>query len=99
MSYATDSTLASTGTFQTQVQMSIVKAAIAIANGAKTTDNTIDNKRGGLASRVLLAPTSWVTPFAYACVETGLTGTPTDAQVDVAVASVWNGMAGVLPSD
>lgn len=100
MAYSADMTLANTSSFQNQVQMSIVKAAVAIANSAKTTDNNIDQKRGNLASRVLQNPTSWVVPFSYACVEAGgLTGTPTDAQVDTAVASCWNGMAGVLPTD
>lgn len=99
MSYAADLTLATTGSFQNQVEMSMVKAAVAIANEARTTHNAIDQKREDLASRVLNSPSSFVTAFSFACVETGLTGTPTDAQVDTAVASVWNGIAGVKSSD
>lgn len=99
MPYADDDLLANTGTFQTQVRCSIVKAAIAIGNSGATTHNTVDQKRQNLARAVLNAPTTFVVPFSYACVETGLTGTPTDTAVDSAVASVWNVMAGVLAND
>jgi hypothetical protein len=100
MSYAADDTLANTGSFQTQVRCSIVKAAVAIASEARTTRPNVDIKRENLASRVLNNPTAFVVPFSYACVEaSGLTGTPTDVQVDTAVATAWNGMAGVLSSD
>jgi hypothetical protein len=100
MSYAADDTLANTASFQTQVRCSIVKAAVNIASEARTTHPNIDQKRENLANRVLNNPTSFVVPFSYACIEaSALAGTPTDAQVDTAVATAWNGMAGVLSSD
>lgn len=100
MAYSADFALATTTTFLNQVLMSSVNAAVAIANSARTTDNNVDQKRANLASRVLNNPTSFNSAFAYAAVRAGnLTGTPTDAQVDTAIASCWNGMAGVLPTD
>jgi hypothetical protein len=101
MAYATDFTLASNATFQNQVQMSIVKAAVNISSEARTVRNTVDLKRNTLAVAVLNNPTAsaTLTRFVYATIETGLTGTPTDAQVDTAVSSVWNGIAGVTPAE
>lgn len=100
MPYSADDTLANTASFQTQVRCAIVKAAVNIASEARSTHPFIDQKRESLANRVLNSPTTFVVPFAYACVEaSALTGTPTDAQVDTAVATAWNGMAGVLSSD
>lgn len=101
MAYAADFTLASNAAYQNQVQMSMVKAAVAIALEARTVRNTVDQKRNALAVAILNAPNASATliKFYYACVETGLTGTPTDAQIDTAVSSVWNGIAGVTTQD
>jgi hypothetical protein len=99
MPYSADITLATTQAFVNQVQMAMIKAAINVSTEARSTHNNIDFKRETLAKEILNNYSVWVTPFVYACVETGLTGTPTDAQVDTAVATVWNGIAGVLSTD
>ena len=95
MAYSADFTLTSNAAFQNQVQMSMVKAAVAIATEARTVRNTVDQKRNALAVAILNNPTSQLTRFIYAAIETGLSGTPTDAQVDAAISSIWNGIAGV----
>ena len=99
MPYSADFSLATNQTFLNQLQMSMVHAAVQIVSEAATTKNTIDLKRNALAKAVLNGPTTYLNPFAFACVETGLAGTPTDAQVDTAVSSIWNGMAGVTSHD
>lgn len=99
MAYAADFTLANNATFQNQVQMAMVKASVAIAAEARTVRNVVDEKRNTLAVAILGNPTQKLTMFSFACVATGLSGTPTDAQVDTAVSSVWNGIAGVRPQE
>ncbi len=99
MSYAADFSLATNSTFVNQVEMSMVKAAVAIASEAATANFQKDQKRNSLARQVLNSPNTFATLFAFAAVETGLTGTPTDAQVDGAVSGVWNGLAGVSSHD
>lgn len=105
--YSADWTLSQTSGFQQQVQMSVFKAALSISSEAATTHPILDQKRHTLAMQVLGASAAgFGTPngslnmqFVWAAIETGLTGTPTDAQVDTAVASVWNGIAGVSARD
>lgn len=105
--YSADWTLSQTSAFQQQVQMSVFKAALAIANEAATTHPALDAKRHALAVTVLGAsPLGYGAvngalnmQFVWATIETGLSGTPTDAQVDTAVSSVWNGIAGVSARD
>jgi hypothetical protein len=99
MAYSADFSLATNTTFQNQLQMSMVKAATAISNEARTIRNVVDQKRNNLAQRILTNPSALVVQFAYAAVEAGLTGTPTDAQVDTAVSGVWNAIAGITPVD
>jgi len=99
MSYAADYTLTGNAAFQNQVQMSMTKAAVNIASEARTVRNTVDQKRNTLSKSILNNPTSYLTQFVYATIETGLTGTPTDTQVDTAVSGVWNGIAGVTTQD
>lgn len=101
MAYAADFTLSSNATFQNQVQMSLVKAAVAIAGEARTVRNTVDQKRNALAVAVLNAPnnSAQLQKFVFAAIETGLSGTPTDAQVDTAISAIWNGIAGVTIQD
>ena len=105
--YAADWTLSQTTAFQQQVQMSVFKAATAISNEAATTHPTLDAKRHTLAVTVLGTFTpGYGAPngplnmqFVWAAIETGLTGTPTDAQVDTAISSIWNALAGVTSRD
>ena len=100
MAYADDYALATNQTFLSQLLMSIVKAANSISSEAPTADATKDAKRSALATRILNTPNAFTSSFAFACVATGtLTGTPTDAAVDTAVASVWNGIAGISSRD
>lgn len=101
MPYSADFTLSSTPAFQNQIQMAIVKAAVQISNEARTVRNIVDQKRHTLATAILNAPNSSaiLNKFYFATIETGLTGTPTDAQVDTAVSSVWNGIADVTTQD
>lgn len=101
MAYSTDFTLATANTaFANQVQMSIVKAATQIASEARTAKDNLDQKRNTLAVRVLNAPTAMLSIFIYACIEGGaLVSGATDAQIDGAVSSVWNGIAGVTSRD
>jgi|SRR5579863_2561427 len=101
MAYSADYTLSQTAAFQQQVQMSVFKAAVAIANEVATIHPTLDSKRHALASEVL---SNWNSnlqnQFVMAAIEAGqlVTGA-TDAQVDTAVASCWNGIAGVSTRD
>ena len=107
MSYAADWALSQTASFQEQVQMAVFKAATAISNEAATTHPTLDLKRHTLASQVLQTSGSGYgqssgpinMQFVWAAIETGLTGTPTDAQVDTAISSIWNEVAGVTSRD
>jgi hypothetical protein len=99
MAYSDDFTLANNTSFQNQVLMSMVKAAVAISSEAANAKINVGTKRNSLANAVLNNPSQYVTRFAFACVETGLTGTPIDSSVDIAVSSVWNGIAGVTPYD
>lgn len=101
MPYSADFSLSANVTFQNQVQMAIVKAATQISSEARTVRNIVDQKRNALAVAILNGPDTLTTlkKFYFATIETGLTGTPTDAQVDSAVSAVWNGIAGVTTQD
>jgi hypothetical protein len=100
MAYAADFALSTNVAFLNQVQMSMAKAAVSISNEARTLHATVDEKRNKLAFLVLTNPTVYISQFAIAAIEAaGLSGTPTDAQVDSAITSVWNAIAGVTPID
>jgi hypothetical protein len=99
MSYAADFTLSGNAVFQNQVQMAMTKAAVSITSEARTVRNVVDQKRNALAVKILNNPVLMLQQFTFAAIESGLTGVPTDAQVDGAVSSVWNGIAGVTPQD
>lgn len=100
MTYTADDTLATDVTFQARIRMAIVQAANAVASEARTVRNTVDQKRNSLANKVLNDPATYVIRFTYAAIRAGnlLTGS-TDAQIDTAVSSVWNGVAGVTTAD
>lgn len=101
MAYSADYALSQTASFQQQVQMSVVKAAIAIASEAFSTKGSYA-KRHALSTTVLASQTTtpWLMQFVFAAIEaSGLTSGATDAQVDTAVASAWNGIAGVTAAD
>jgi uncharacterized protein YqhQ len=99
MPYSADFALSGNATFQNQVQMAMTKAAVQVSSEARTLRNIVDQKRNALAVKILNNPLLMLQQFTFAAIETGLTGTPTDAQVDVAISSVWNGIAGVTPQD
>lgn len=101
MAYGTDFTLAGTASFQNQVQMAVFKAANSISNEAATVHPNLDSKRHALAAQVLATfNNTLLMQFVYAAIEAGaLSGTPTDAQVDAAISSCWNGVAGVSVRD
>jgi hypothetical protein len=100
MAYSADWTLSQTTAFQEQVQMSVFKAAVAIANEAVSSKPAY-LKRHNLATQVLNNFTNTLMmQFVFAAIEGGgLTTGATDAQVDSAVASIWNGIAGVSAAD
>lgn len=103
MAYSADWTLSQTAAFQQQVTMSIYKAAISISNEASTTHPSADAKRHNLATQVLTTQNFQGTLMPImvpAVIEAGglVTGA-TDAQVDTAVATAWNAMAGVSNRD
>ena len=100
MAYAADDTLSQDGIFQGKVRCSIVKAALAISNEARTVKNHVDDKRQSLAKAVLNDPDLYMKRFTNAAIQaSALTSSSTDAQIDVAVSSSWNGIAGVTTED
>jgi hypothetical protein len=100
MSYAADFVLSQDSTFQSRIQMAMVKAAIAIGNAAPTTDAIIDGKRNSLTTAVLNNPNTFVARFTVAAIEAAsLVSGSTDAQIDAAISSIWSEMAGVTTRD
>jgi hypothetical protein len=99
MAYAQDYALVISTVFQNQLQMSMIKAANSISNEARTIRNVVDQKRNRLALSILSNPSGALIQFAFAAVETGLISGATDAQVDTAVSTVWNAIAGVTTAD
>jgi len=80
--------------------MATVKAAVAIVNEASTPKPNIDRKRHDLAVQVLNNPTFENNAFTQAAIEAGsLVSASTDPQLDTAIASIWNGIAGVSVTD
>src|SRR5262245_31843873 len=100
MAYTADDTLSQDATFQGRIRMASVKAAVAIVNEAASPKSNVDRKRHDLAVRVLNSPSAMVTSFTQAAIEAGaLVSGSTDTQLDTAIASVWNGIAGVASTD
>lgn len=100
MSYSADATLANDATFQPRIRMAIVKAAIQIASEAATSKPLVDIKRNSLATQVLNSPDAFLTRFVAAAIEANaLTLASVDANIDVAISSVWNDIAGVTQRD
>ena len=100
MSYTADDTLANDPAFQAKVKQSMVKAALAISSEPETTKNVVDSKRNSLAKNCLNDPQSYVQRFTNAAIQAGaLTSSSTDPQIDGAIASAWNGIAGVTTQD
>lgn len=100
MSYTNDFITYSDVPTQNRIQMSLVKAAVNIASEAVGPDQKIYLKRNALANQVLNSPQRFLAPFALAAIEAAaLTTGSTDAAIDNAIASVWNGMAGVTQLD
>lgn len=94
-------TLAKDSTFIDRIVGAVAKAGLAImAEGPNVAGHL---QRCQIATQVLQNPDTWKQKFAYAVVmsssilglTTPLTATnPTDVQLDTAVASVWNAVAG-----
>lgn len=100
MAYSTDDATVNDATFRAKVKMAMVNAARQIANEARTVRNTVDQKRNALAVGVLTNPPTYLDRFAHAAVEAGpLTTSSTDANIDTAIAAVWNALAGVTAQD
>jgi len=100
MAYSADDTLSQDPVFQGRVRMATVHAAVAIVNEAATARQNVDRKRHILAVAVLNNPSGMVSAFTQAAIEANaLVSASTDAQLDVAIASIWNGMAGVSVTD
>lgn len=100
MAYAADDTLSNDATFRGKVRMSMVNAARQIATEARTVKAALDVKRNLLAVKVLNDPAGYLDRFVQASIEGGtlVTGS-TDAAIDTAISSVWNGIAGVTAQD
>src|SRR5262245_63937138 len=100
MAYTADDTLSQDGAFQGRIRCAMVKAGLAICTEARTVNNEKDSKRNSLAKSVLNDPDSYMKRFTNACIQaSALTSASTDAQLDAAVASSWNGIAGVTSQD
>ncbi len=100
MAYSADDTLSLDATFRGKMRMAAVNAARQIASEARTVRNVVDQKRNSLAVAVLNDPPKYLDRFVHAAIEAGaLTLASTDAQIDTALAAVWNFLAGVTPQD
>ena len=101
MPYSADFTLGQDQTFRSRIQMAAIKAALAVANETQTVHLVVNAKRQLLATVVLNASNgSFFDRFTNAAIEAGaLTGASTDAALDTAIATTWNGLAGVTPLD
>lgn len=78
--------------FRARVIMAATTAALAISSETSTTPDHAN--RVALAKQVLNAPDNFTYAFAQALASQSIDDTSTDAQINVGVASVWNGMAG-----
>ena len=93
MTYVQSRDLSVKSVFIEKVFMSIANAAINISSEADNTTNHV--KRIELARQVLLSTDSWSKLFAVGCaLNAGVQTTPNDAQIDTAVASLWDAYAG-----
>jgi hypothetical protein len=100
MAYIDDYTLSQDATFQERIRMSMIKAAITVMGAAPSADATVDRLRTVLATNVLNNPNIYIQIFTFAAIEvTSLVATSTDGQMDIAVAAVWNSIAGVTTRD
>lgn len=105
MAYVDDFALSNDATFQSRIKMSMIKQAIVVLAAAPSTDATIDNKRTSLAKMVLNNPDVYILIFSLAAIETGggngqpLTAVSTDTNIDTAIITVWNDIAGVTTRD
>ncbi len=100
MAYSDDYALSQDVTFQNRVRMAMMKAAITIMSESATAYNAqTEVLRTNLATSILQNPTLYIFSFTQASIEAGASGSPltsasSDGNIDVAIASVWNGVAG-----
>jgi len=105
MAYVDDAALRNDMNFQNRIRMAMIKAAIAIGNEPKSSDAVIDGKRNVLSVNVLNRPDAYVPIFTSAAIEAGtgvsnpLTSGSLDVDLDTAIASVWNAIAGITSRD
>lgn len=105
MAYIDDFTLSNDVNFQNRIRMAMIKAAIAVGNETPTVKPIVDGKRSTLSLAVLTRPDFYLPNFTVAAIEAGISpGNPlvsgsTDVNIDTAIASVWNEMAGVTLRD
>jgi hypothetical protein len=103
MSYSADFTLSTNAAFIGLIQMSMVNNALQIASERPTAFPIVDSKRNTLAVGVLNNSSLYLTRFVLAAIEsngeTTLTASSTDVQIDSAITSVWNDIAGVTTRD
>ncbi|MGH2359813.1 MAG: hypothetical protein ACRDGM_04630 [bacterium] len=97
--YTDKYTLSTDGTFKNRVEQAMIDYAAKVAIEADTILHHY--KRGALATKVLNAPSAWspifvtlVTTDASVAASAPIQATVTDAQIDVAIAAVWNPVAG-----
>ena len=94
-------TFATDTTYQGKVKASVIKAALNIAGEAQGVMTLIvTTKRQELASRILRSTLDqFILTWSLAVASNINSITPTDAQIDTAVAAIWNDMAGVTGQD
>ncbi len=94
-------TLSQTPSVQQLVRMSMIKnALIVVAEAADEAHPLKHTKRHDLAIRVLLDPDYYLMRFVYASVaQDTLTVSSTDAQINAAIASLYDLLAGVDAND
>jgi hypothetical protein len=104
MAYIDLNALALDATFRNRLQPAICAAANNIAAEAASAHNRVDEKRHYLATLVLAdGGAAKLSAFAFSAVSVNPAWTtaapPTDAQIDTAISSIWNNLAGVSAAD
>ncbi len=100
-------TLSQNAGLQQTIRMSMVGNALTVVSEARQYDVELveihaikHDKRHGLASRILLDPDYYLMRFVYAsCAQDTLTGASSDAQINAAVLSLFDKIAGVDVND
>lgn len=101
MAYTDQATLANNSTFISRVQVAMMTAAIQIGAESEGSDATVENKRQQLVAKVVVGGgVNTITMFVWAVVTNAvITSSSLDSDIQFQVNSVWNTLAGVMPSD